>query len=177
MKTLTSDQQQLVAENLGLVPYVIKKCVSLPSHDSTYDYDDLYQIGCMGLCKAAATTTGQGKFSTYAYKVIRNEIYNALIYAARRVHSTYIETMQGKETEYMYDAASSQAILESLERSKQGADGMVCKGIDAIVQSACGVPRPDIARSIGVSVNSLRAYISVARKHLKQNEQFQKEIA
>ena len=89
----------------------------------------------------------------------------------------YIEAMQGRGTENMDDTASSQAILESLERSKQGADTMVCKGIEAIVQSARGVPRPDIARSIGVSVNSLRAYISVARKHLKQNQQFQREIA
>ena len=88
----------------------------------------------------------------------------------------YIEAMQERGTENMDDTASSQAILESLERSKQGADTMVCKGIEAIVQSARGVPRPDIARSIGVSVNSLRAYISVARKHLKQNQQFQRRL-
>ena len=169
MNALTPAQQTLVTQNLGLVSHVIETCVSLPYNQSVYDYDDLYQIGCMGLCKAAATTTGKGKFSTYACKVIRNEIYNALIYAARRTHLMYIEAMQERGTENMDDTASSQAILESLERSKQGADTMVCKGIEAIVQSARGVPRPDIARSIGVSVNSLRAYISVARKHLKQN--------
>lgn len=177
LNALTPAQQTLVTQNLGLVSHVIETCVSLPYNQSVYDYDDLYQIGCMGLCKAAATTTGKGKFSTYACKVIRNEIYNALIYAARRTHLMYIEAMQERGTENMDDTASSQAILESLERSKQGADTMVCKGIEAIVQSARGVPRPDIARSIGVSVNSLRAYISVARKHLKQNQQFQREIA
>ena len=177
LNALTPAQQTLVTQNLGLVSHVIETCVSLPYNQSVYDYDDLYQIGCMGLCKAAATTTGKGKFSTYACKVIRNEIYNALIYAARRTHLMYIEAMQERGTENMDDTASSQAILESLERSKQGADTMVCKGIEAIVQSARGVPRPDIARSIGVSVNSLRAYISVARKHLKQNLQFQREIA
>lgn len=177
LNALTPAQQTLVTKNLGLVSHVIETCVSLPYDQSVYDCDDLYQIGCIGLCKAAAATTGKGKFSTYAYKVIRNEIYNALIYAARRTHSMYIETMQEKEAEDIYDTASSQAILESLERSKQGADTMVCKGIEAIVQSAQGVPRPEIARSIGISVNSLRAYISVARKHLKQNKQFQKEIA
>ena len=176
MDALTPAQQALVTQNLGLVPHVIETCVSLPCNHSVYDYNDLYQIGCMGLCKAAATTTGKGKFSTYAYKVIRNEIYNALIYAARRTHSMYIETMQEKEAEDIYDTASCQAILESLERSKQGADTMVCKGIEAIVQSARGVPRPDIAKSVGVSVNSLRACISVARKYLKQHERFQKEI-
>lgn len=177
MDALTPAQQSLVTQNLGLVSHVIETCVSLPCNHSVYDYNDLYQIGCMGLCKAAATTTGKGKFSTYAYKVIRNEIYNALIYATYRTHSRYIENMQGNKAEEMEDSLSVQAILESLERSKQGADTMVCKGIEAIVQSARGVPRPEIARSIGVSVNSLRAYISVARKHLKQNKQFQKEIA
>lgn len=177
MKELTSAQQTLVTENLGLVACVIEKCISKPYDNSTYDYDDLYQIGCLGLCKAAATTTGKGKFSTYAFKVIRNEIYNALIYATRRTHRMYIETMQRKEMTEMEDRLSSQVILESLERSKQSADRMTRKGIEAIVLSARGVPRPDIAKSLGLSAHSLRAYISAARKYLKWNEQFQEEIA
>ena len=176
MNALTPAQQTLVTKNLGLVSHVIATCVSLPYDQSVYDCDDLYQIGCMGLCKAAATTTGKGKFSTYAYKVIRNEIYNALIYATYRTHSRYIENMQGNKAEEMEDSLSVQAIVESLEQSKQGADMMTRKGVEAIIQSACGIPRPDIAKSVGVSVNSLRACISVARKYLKQHERFQKEI-
>jgi len=145
LDALTPAQQSLVTQNLGLVSHVIETCVSLPCNHSVYDYNDLYQIGCRGLCKAAATTTGKGKFSTYAYKVIRNEIYNALIYATYRTHSRYIENMQGNKAEEMEDSLSVQA-------------------------------RPDIAKSVGVSVNSLRACISVARKYLKQHERFQKEI-
>ena len=41
-----------------------------------YSHDDLYQIGCIGLCKAAATDKG-GCFSTYAYRLIWNEICDA----------------------------------------------------------------------------------------------------
>ena len=44
---------------------------------------DLFQIGCIGLCKAAATDRG-GNFSTYAYRLIWNEICSALVHATKR---------------------------------------------------------------------------------------------
>lgn len=40
-------------------------------------YDDIFRIGCIGLCKAAATDKG-GTFFTYAYRLIWNEICDAL---------------------------------------------------------------------------------------------------
>ena len=37
-----------------------------------HTYDDLFQIGCVGLCKAADTyKAGKASFSTYAYMLIR----------------------------------------------------------------------------------------------------------
>ena len=77
---LTTDQQRVVEANMGLVGKVIKDKVR-PS-DSIFSYDDLFQIGCIGLCKAAATDKG-GCFSTYAYRLIWNEICDALIRATR----------------------------------------------------------------------------------------------
>lgn len=47
-----------------------------------YILDDLFQIGCIGLCKAVATDKG-GTFSTYAYRLIWNEICDAIIYVTR----------------------------------------------------------------------------------------------
>ena len=50
---------------------------------AVYDYDDLKQIGYMGLCKAVLTDKpGRGEFSTYAYIVIRNELYSGVLMAA-----------------------------------------------------------------------------------------------
>ena len=81
--TLTQPQQRKVEQNLGLVGKVIKDKVHNPGQNSIYSYDDLYQIGCIGLCKAAYSDKG-GCFSTYAYRLIWNEICTALIYANRR---------------------------------------------------------------------------------------------
>ena len=81
--TLTQSQREKVEQNLGLVGKVIKDKVHNPGTGSIYSYDDLYQIGCIGLCKAAYSDKG-GCFSTYAYRLIWNEICTALIYANRR---------------------------------------------------------------------------------------------
>ena len=76
--TLTVIQQRKVEENMGLVHQVIKDKVHGYNQWGFYIYDDLFQIGCVGLCKAAATDKG-GTFSTYAYRLIWHEICDALI--------------------------------------------------------------------------------------------------
>ena len=50
--TLTQPQQRKVEQNLGLVGKVIKDKVHNPGQNSINSYDDLYQIGCIGLMKA-----------------------------------------------------------------------------------------------------------------------------
>ena len=77
---LTNDQRQIVEENMGLVGKVIGDKVYNLNQGINYTYDDLFQIGCIGLCKAAATDKG-GCFSTYAYRLIWNEICDFLIRA------------------------------------------------------------------------------------------------
>ena len=75
-----------VEENMGLVGKVIQDCVHTLGAGSMFDYDDLFQIGCLGLCKAAQTDKPGHTvaFSTYAYRLIRNEIYTELERATRR---------------------------------------------------------------------------------------------
>lgn len=55
LKPLTNEQQIKVEENMGLVGKVIQDCVHTLGTGCIYDYDDLFQIGCIGLCKAAQT--------------------------------------------------------------------------------------------------------------------------
>ncbi len=63
-------KEQLVLANIGMVGIVLKS-LNLPNQD-----EDLYSIGIVGLVKAVNTfDAGIGfKFSTYATRVIRNEI-------------------------------------------------------------------------------------------------------
>ncbi len=67
-----SDQVQIsVEENIGLVHLCIKRFCG-----KGVDYDDLFQIGCVGLVKATKNFDSQRglKFSTYAVPVILGEI-------------------------------------------------------------------------------------------------------
>ena len=76
--------QQKVKDNMGLVGKVIKDKVHSLNSSGFYSYEDLYQIGCVGLCKAAATDKG-GCFSTYAYRLTWNEICDALISETKKI--------------------------------------------------------------------------------------------
>ena len=86
LSPLTKEQWMKVEENMGLVGKVIQDCVHTLGAGSMFDYDDLFQIGCLGLCKAAQTDKPGHTvaFSTYAYRLIRNEIYTELERATRR---------------------------------------------------------------------------------------------
>ena len=81
--TLTDMQQKKVEENMGLLHQVIHDKVHGYDQWGFYTYDDLFQTGCIGLCKAAATDKG-GIFSTYAYRLIWHEICDALIQSTKR---------------------------------------------------------------------------------------------
>lgn len=72
---LTKEQRELVERNLGLVAYMMAK------HDNYgLDRDDAYQIGCLGLMKAAVyyDSTRGVKFSTFAARCIRNQALMAV---------------------------------------------------------------------------------------------------
>ena len=52
---LTNEQQKKVNDNIRLVQKVINDKISGSYQLGIYSYDDIFQIGCIGLCKAAAT--------------------------------------------------------------------------------------------------------------------------
>ena len=69
MNDATLTANELVTDNLNLVRFIMKKYFN-----NTWD-EDLYQIGCIGLVKAANKfdATKNVKFSSFATKVIENE--------------------------------------------------------------------------------------------------------
>lgn len=112
--TLSREQQRKVEENMGLVGKVIKDKVHGTNQYGIYSYDDLFQIGCIGLCKAAATDKG-GHFSTYAYRLIWNEICDALIYANRRKETELLVDYEAMGRMAHTDNDSEYALLEPRE--------------------------------------------------------------
>ena len=124
---LTAEQQCKAEENMGLVGKVIADKVH-GTYFGSYTREDLFQIGCIGLCKAAATDKG-GCFSTYAYRLIWNEICTALISATRNASREHpmelpILEIQGINGEF----TSALELEDLLERGERTATGVAKKG-------------------------------------------------
>lgn len=168
--TLTAEQQKKVEQNIRLVQRVINDKVHGPYQLGIYTYDDIFQIGCIGLCKAVATDKG-GTFSTYAYRLIWNEICDALIYSTRRqtteLSSDMIPLVAEEPTISISDVATQLDVQAALKAAKQEASPCVLKGIDAMIQMAEGRSSKEIGNEFGVSANLVCAWVSKARKYLK----------
>lgn len=178
---LTKEQQNKVEANMGLVGKVIRDKVHGTNHCGFYTYDDIYQIGCIGLCKAVATDKG-GRFSTYAYRLIWNEICDALIYANRR-NETEISVdfdalgyrpgdALADSTATMKEPTDENILLYPelkllMEEAKAVATPTVRKGIEALFMAADGYSCKEIGECYGTAPNVVTAWISKARKYLK----------
>lgn len=164
---LTKEQQRIVEENLGLVHKVINDKVHGPYQLGIYSRDDLYQIGCIGLCKAAATDKG-GNFSTYAYRLIWNQICDALIYSTRR---QALET-SSEEIPHQMEApdrfSETAMVLDAaLDRAEAAAPPSTAKGIKALRLKAQGYTCREIGEQMDASDKLVCAWISKARSFLK----------
>ena len=174
LKPLTNEQQIKVEENMGLVGKVIQDCVHTLGTGCIYDYDDLFQIGCIGLCKAAQTDQPgyNVAFSTYAYRLIRNEIYTELERATRRGREVATDpaelpcTVLDDDTPEQREACS--ALLVSLERAEAGAAGVTAKGFQAIRMLMDGYTNREIGERFGVPANHVTAWVARARKMLSE---------
>lgn len=175
---LTEDQKLKVEANMGLVGKVIADKVHGTNQYRIYSYEDLYQIGCIGLCKAAATDKG-GCFTTYAYRIIWNEICDALIYSNLRANR---EVLTDKDI--ASDSEQVQVTYPENDREVEGfllyVKGKVCpstqKGIDALLLKAKGYSGKEIGVKYGVSERVVAAWISKARKYLKSCPQLRPQI-
>lgn len=94
-----SSQDTLVKNNIGLVSTIVKKFLN-----RGYEYEDLFQIGCIGLIKAIRNfnTDFNVRFSTYAVPMIMGEIKrfirdDGLIKVSRNLKETAKKVNQVKE--------------------------------------------------------------------------------
>lgn len=161
---------------MGLVGKVIKDRVHPLSSDCIYTYEDLEQIGYLGLCKAAlADRPGyETAFSTFAYVMIRNEIYAQLEYATRckREVSTELSDTLGGQCEDVDAAVSGQEhvvyLNDLLDQAESQATGVTAKGIQAIRLLAMGYSNREIGERFGTTANNVTAWVARARKKLRK---------
>ncbi len=155
---------------MGLVHQVIKDKVHGYKQWGSYTYDDLFQIGCIGLCKAAATDKG-GTFSTYAYRLIWHEICDVLIHTTKRCADEIVADVTpyiGAESEVNELHSEFRIDLsKTLRAARKDAPPSTVKGIDAMILMAQGYTSSEIGECMGASAKLVCAWVSKARKFLK----------
>ena len=172
---LTAEQQRVVEENMGLVGRVIKDKIHSLDQYCTYTYDDLFQIGCIGLCKAAATDKG-GCFSTYAYRLIWNEICDSLIKATRQSKHEQLWDPSDVQRASSYNAplqlfgACEQQIM--MEQVRKRVSGITAKGIICLELQAYGYTSKEIGELVGARAATVRVWMSNARRFLQLQPEF-----
>lgn len=154
------DRDAFITENLGLVHACCHRFTG-----RGVEYDDLYQAGCMGLCKAAdGFDFGRGlKFSTYAVPVILGEIRRIFrdggaVKVGRSLKELSLKA--GREKERLAKAMGREPtvgeLAEVLQVSPEEAAEAVCAGLPALSLTYEGedgvceldLPAPDTEEAI-----------------------------
>ena len=163
---LSPAQQKKVEENMKLVGKVIKDKVHGFNQSGIYSYEDLTQIGYIGLCKAAYTDKG-GCFSTYAYRLIWNEICDALIKINHQYSKEMLsDNMSTVKVEYWEENTLGE-LSAALDIVTKRATPAVQNGIKALRYASNGYSSREIGRMLDQSDNTIRSRRSRALKKME----------
>ena len=166
---MTPEQQKIVEANMGLVGKVIKEKVRRLGQPDTPSYEDLFQAGCIGLCEAAITDKG-GCFSTYAYRLIWNEICDELIRNTKLV----LNEQSTDTVDVLSEAASAHPdpltifdLRHTIGQAKAKAQGGTARGIQCLELTVQGYTSKEIGAIVGANPGTVRMWMTRARKYLK----------
>lgn len=164
---MTQEQQGIVERNMGLVGKVIKDKVHGLGQPGVPSYEDLYQIGCIGLCKAAMSDKG-GCFSTYAYRLIWNEICDELIRTTRLgAKEQPFDVIGDRIDDMQKDALDSFDLRNTLQQAKDKAQGVTAKGIHCLELTLQGYSSLEIGALVHAEAPTVRMWMTKARKYLR----------
>ena len=122
--------------------------------------------------KAAATDKG-GVFSTYAYRLIWNEICDALVYASRK-HSKEDASDDVKLTypqeDYEPNMDMKIELYDLIKKAKRDVSPSVAIGIDALLLMNDGYTAKDIGDQFGKNANTIVSYFSSSKEYTLWNQ-------
>lgn len=184
--SLNNQQQSLVEENLGVVKLAIHKSIIVNDNLYGFEYDDLYQEGCIWLCKAALSfdESRDIKFATFAEKVVTNGLrtYCRLMCGKQKHHILLPAQSELDENGYSLEQIPAEDMLDKLfedqdvflllQKCKQQYTGTARLGIEAIEWKVKGLSGAEIAKIYDVKPNLVGAWISRAAQRLKKNHAF-----
>ena len=181
---LTMEQQRLVENHLSIVHWTIRESIYVNKAVYGFEYDDLYQEGCICLCQAAATYDSRlAKFSTYAKKVVRNglisycrQICDQQKYFTLLASDEHSEPITENSTSTHPDtftiATDTMETLELLSSSSRNYQGVAKLGIEALKLKVQGYGISDIATLCHAPPTYVGAWISRAAQKLRKNPAF-----
>lgn len=184
---LNDSQRRLAEQNLNIVSRVIYRHIIVNETLVGFEYDDLYQEGCIWLCKAAASFQPEKgvPFTVYAETVVANGLrtYCRLmggkqkwsccisLYSDSDILRSTLE--QIPDTTYQEDKMlADMDVMQLLHRLKRQYTGTARLGIEAIELKVKGYSGKEIAAMYGVKPNLVGAWISRAKQKLLQNHVF-----
>lgn len=185
---LTKEQQEMVAANLSVVHWVIRRSFHVNESIYGFGYDDLYQEGCIWLCHAAASyDPSKAQFSTYAKKVVHNGL---LSYCRRQYNRArpftsltvgeHGELIAGgsvlQQTDAFESCISDIEITELLESRARDYHGVSRLGIEALELKVKGLSVTEIARMYRVPPSHVGAWISRSAAKLRKDALFMSGI-
>ena len=178
---LTSEQQSLAEEHMWLVDRVIRFAIQPNEYVCGLGREDLHQEGCVALCRAATTfQPGAYQFTTYAFPVIRNYLYDYCrdIQSSRRhIPTISLECFSSDlplETDWeeaVGQRLSEAALLEALHRFRHKYSGTARLGIEALEHKMRGYTTEEIAQCYHVKPNYIRACIARSAKKLRKERE------
>lgn len=170
---MTPEQEALVTDNLGLVRYVtLGHSRWMLAH---MEYDDLYQVGAIGLIKAAkAYDPARGKFASLAAHCIHMAQANAV----RRLRTVrrrtpqilvYIEAPVGDGNIHVKDvlAAPDQDAIDLRIDVQAVLDGLPERERRIVAMRQTGLSQRKIAKEIGVSQMLVSKILSRIKSRLE----------
>ena len=181
---MNDTQKQWVEEHMDVIDRVIWKCIRINNQVYGMEYDDIYQVGAIGLCKAAMNyrQMSTATFSTYAFQVIRNTILDYLrsLNAKQEAFQRFISEVDDYKdlrSDEIENDLYEKEVFRVLEETKERYKGTARKGIEAIEMKMQGYSGKDIAEKYNVNANYITACISRAQKHLQKDDVFLNRIA
>ncbi|TCL65878.1 RNA polymerase sigma factor (sigma-70 family) [Hydrogenispora ethanolica] len=167
---LTAGQQKTVEDNMPLVWYVLKKY--FPKHCTN---EDVFQIGCLGLCRAAAKFDPERgvAFSTYAAVCIISEIRHYFRESHRHVWRFETESTDDLESGYyqlpaVLDTENEALANCNLEKVLHNLPFNVRK--TAICRMA-GLTQCETAAKLGVSQAQISRLLKRVKTKLKEESE------
>lgn len=182
---LNPQQQQLAEQHLSLVDSVIRAHIQVHRSICGFEYEDLYQEGCVHLCRAAAQyQSDRGiPFEHFARRVIHNGLlgycratyrkqkhqYNQAVFTDDENAVALEQIPTDDITDTVLSDQHTKALLHTL---KTQYTGITLRGIEALEKRMLGYSVAEIAAMYGVKPNHIGAWISRAKQKMKKNRVF-----